>query len=51
MLEFFIAFALGAAIATAVCWYFWKSTDAERSALKAKIQRLEDDISSKFKSS
>lgn len=51
MLEFSIAFALGAACATGVAWWFWKSSDAERSALKAKIQRLEDDISSKFKSS
>lgn len=51
MLEFIIAFSLGAGCATAACWWLWKSTDAERSALKAKIQRLEDDLSSKFKSS
>lgn len=51
MLEFFLAFFLGAGCASAVCWWLWKSTDAERSALKAKIQRLEDDLSSRFKGS
>ena len=51
MLEFIIAFVLGAACAVAACWRFWKSSDAERASLKAKIQRLEDDISNKFKSS
>lgn len=51
MLEFLTAFLLGAAVAIAACWWFWKSSDAERSALKAKIQRLEDEVSSKFKSS
>jgi len=51
MVEFLIAFGLGAVCAVAVCWYLWKSTDAERASLKAKIQRLEDDISSRFKSS
>ncbi len=44
-------FCVGAVLATGICWYLWKSTDAERAALKAKIQRLEDDISNKFKSS
>lgn len=51
MIEFSAAFALGAALATAICWWRWKSTADERSALKAKIQRLEDDISTKFKGS
>lgn len=51
MLEFVLVFGLGAGCATAVCWWFWKSSADERAALKAKIQRLEDDVSSKFKSS
>ena len=44
-------FFLGAVSATGICWYVWKSTADERAALKAKIQRLEDEVSSKFKSS
>lgn len=42
---------VGIVVATAACWWLWKSTDAERAALKAKIQRLEDEVSSRFKSS
>ena len=45
----FILFFLGAGLATAVCWYFWKSTADERARLKAQIQRLEDEVSSKFR--
>jgi hypothetical protein len=51
MTEFIIAFVLGAGCATAVTWWFWKSSADERAALKAKIQRLEDEVTSKFKSS
>lgn len=47
----FILFFLGAGIATGICWYRWKSTADERASLKAKIQRLEDEVSSRFKSS
>lgn len=47
----FIVFLLGAACATGVCWWLWRSTDAERQALKDRIKRLEDDVSSRFKGS
>ncbi len=47
----FTVFFLGAALATGICWYLWKSTAEERAALKAKIQRLEDEVTNKFKSS
>lgn len=51
MAEFLWGMGVGAMCATAACWYLWKSTDAERAALKAKIQRLEDEVSNRFKSS
>lgn len=44
-------FVVTVTVNTIVCWWFWKSSDAERAALKAKIQRLEDEVSNKFKSS
>ncbi len=44
-------FLFGAACAVSVCWWFWKSSADERASLKAKIQRLEDEVSSRFKSS
>ncbi len=36
---------------TGICWWLWKGTPGEKDALKARIQKLEDDLSSKFKSS
>lgn len=51
MVEFFIGFGIGGVFATAITWWFWKSSSDERASLKAKIQRLEDDVTSKFKSS
>ena len=47
----FFLFFLGAGLATAVCWWLWRGSPTEKAALKAKIQRLEDDLSSRFKSS
>ncbi len=44
-------FLLGAACATGITWWLWKGSPTEKAALKAKIQRLEDDLSSRFKSS
>jgi hypothetical protein len=46
-----VVFFLGAGCATAVCWWFWKSSADERASLKARIRKLEDDLSSRFKSS
>ena len=44
-------FLFGAACATSVCWWFWKSSADERASLKAKIQRLEDEVTEKFRGS
>ena len=41
MLWFLFDVALGAAVATGVCWWLWKSTADERAALKQRISDLE----------
>jgi len=48
MLEFSIAFALGAACATAITWWLWKSTDDERNRLQTQIDRLKAQITEKM---
>ena len=47
----FTVFFLGAALATGICWWVWKGSPTEKAALKARIRKLEDDLSSRFKSS
>lgn len=39
-----IFFVLGCVIATGVCWWLWKGTPGEKSALKDRIRQLENTI-------
>jgi hypothetical protein len=48
MLEFVLVFGLGALCATAVCWWFWKSTDDERNRLQDQIDRLKAQVKDKM---
>lgn len=42
-----IFFILGAGVATAVCWWFWKSSADERANLKAQIDQLRAQVMDK----
>jgi hypothetical protein len=48
MIEFFLTFGLGAGCATAVCWWFWKSSADERSRLKAQVDNLKSQVKDKM---
>ncbi len=51
MEAFLWGMSVGIVCAVAACWWFWKSSADERAALKTRIRKLEDDLSSRFKSS
>lgn len=44
----FILFFLGAGLATAACWWRWKSTADERSRLHAQIEDLKRRVGERF---
>jgi hypothetical protein len=48
MLEFFLVFGLGALCATAACWWFWKSSDAERKSLRDQVEQLKAQVKDKL---
>jgi hypothetical protein len=46
MISFVLTFAFGAAVATAICWWRWKSTADERAALEQQVADLKSKVKS-----
>ena len=43
-----IFFILGAGVATAVCWWRWKSSADERARLKSQVESLKAQVTDKM---